>query len=486
MRGGTMIAGLFLVLLAVIPFVFVYWHEGSKRGGAPAGDPPLRPANAERRPDRGRSSDDPPSPSSTHDVATSAGSGAGHTTEPATVTTDRVDPPAPSAGAATFVGTLRLPGSKSAVSRQLMLRTSVGDRPVFTDETGHFSFVVPAEHFPVVVVDSQETSLFQADRYFDPTPAFINIEILRPTRRFNGLIQPKVVVAERFEDRRHRIRIYGTTDLQVGQGLYSYLYAGKKVVSSGVMSVEKKGLLADFDVPPRELHAGRFRFALAWKPSSGTPSEIQEVRSYLGIAEAEVLPGEIDARGFVYIGRPEEEAVQEKVIREYTRNAMLEVQVARDFMLYLGYQVRAKGEQPPASWRHIRSFIDSPKRQSVLGKYPPFAEDRSRWTTKNFRLKAWRELIDTTLPMRWQPYRAVEAFPYPDKYPTVAAQIPALFGELNRLSRLESRLIYEALGEGANPRDYLDLDFGLTDERRLCVGRINRMSREIIEQLELR
>ncbi len=477
MRCGTVIAGLLLVGLAAVPFAIVAMLE-----------------DAEEKKRQEKSVRDrkvyvtPGQPGTTRPIETP-------TTPVAPPVVTRVAPPVESVtpadpgSAVTFVGALRLPGSKRAINRQLTLTTAVGERVVFTNESGDFSFVVSSNHFPMTLSDSSAAPIYTQRSFREAQPTYLNIELLRPTRRFKGLIQPRAVSASRFADGSHRVRVFGETALEAGQSLFAYLLSSTKVVSSGLHYHSSDGVLADMLLPARNLHSGRFQFKVAWKPSSADPAMIDTVREYVGLSPADGLPGELDARGFIYIGRPEEESAQEKEIRDYCRKALVEVQSARDLILIIAWQVRAREVATTAEekedWHQEIAFVENKPRQQALAKYPPFQSSDGMWRKGGMKLRRWRKLIDEKLPERWKPLRDPSNFPYPDKYPEIAVRVPALFAELNRLTRFESRLLYEAMGESPDERDYVDSNFGPWDERRLSIGRLNRVSKELIEQLDL-
>ncbi|MFN0057061.1 MAG: hypothetical protein ACKVX7_01265 [Planctomycetota bacterium] len=372
-------------------------------------------------------------------------------------------------------GALHLARLAVADQLQLTLKTRTAERPIWTDSHGEFTFVVPADDLPFELRGSDGELVYDYSNYrADRVPRYVNLNLLADT--VEGLLKPRRVIVERFDGDAYRIVVYGGCGLAIDSLVSTYLLSGDRTVGATSKPWSADHLFGEIVLSDCSLHSGKYAVLVTWKVSSATTEQINAVEASL----PKPLPLELQARRLVYIGRPADEKVEVQRITAYVRGVLLEAQAARDMLLGLGWELREKSK-PGA-----RNPLDPARKENVgrlelLEKYPPFRFLKGIVSGQSIDLERWRQLIDKDLPARWEPFIDVENIPFPVKYPLLTAQVPLLFQHLNKLSHLESRLIYEELGQQPHRHDFVDGDWDLTTERRETLRRVDDCYQSIRE-----
>ena len=171
-----------------------------------------------------------------------------------------------------------------------------------------------------------------------------------------------------------------------------------------------------------------------------------------------------------------EEKAQQRELLGFYRAALDELEGTRDFMLVVGAQARGKRNK----------LLDDAERAARIRGNPLAKLHKGLFAGKTLRIDEWRELIDLRVPELANKYANLESIPYVAKEPHAAYHLVVLAQQIVKHAKLESRLVYDALGLGAHPGNYVaDYDFPPEVEKRHTIQKIRGVADSIRAYLEI-
>ncbi|MFQ5654438.1 MAG: hypothetical protein ACE5GW_06880 [Planctomycetota bacterium] len=370
-----------------------------------------------------------------------------------------------------LTGTLLEEPLRPSAGEVLHVESAAGRSLLVTDGEGGFHASIPRSDLPASVATEPGLSLLEIEPPATGGSAHVNLHRF-PARNGDGtLIWAQTVGVIRWEGGETRIQVRGGTRLPDGCDVILRLRsAARKTLEATITSTRGGALEGSLTLPQRGAYSGEYELALAWKPASATPEQRQAVEAF----HAAPLPGEVEERHAVLLGRRGEALAQEREIRLFFREAIEEAMASRDLLHIVGARARGKRSK----------VLRDPLRMKLVRKHPRFAVIRELGRGKNFDFARWRRLIEQELPAAWAPFRDPGRIPYPQKHPREAQHLPLLFATLEKYARLESTLVYVALGKPRDKNDFTDFEWGPETERRQTMKRLQNFIDSIEDGLE--
>ena len=279
------------------------------------------------------------------------------------------------------------------------------------------------------------------------------------------LIRPESV------DRSSLLVIPALTRAPVGSRLRIQVVGDGRTLDGGILKVTGEENLWELPLVPRQWYAGLLRVQVVWSWEAATverQNQVLEVRGDEFAGEDWVWSGTLS------VDTAAEAKRQGEKIRRWYRQLLDEVEMTRDLLLVAGAHARGKRAR----------LVRDDERYSRLLTHPlaPVLDDLGRGA--RFDERRWRRLLDEELPQRWSPWVEEGAIPWPDRYPGPARNVPLLFHTLVKYSRLESTVIYLALGKERHPNDFVaDFDWDPATERTQTLGKLRNFINAIREKL---
>lgn len=381
------------------------------------------------------------------------------------------DPQDPVGPILEFHGTLRSSGRQEMAGVEVAVHDVHGVRPVWTNTVGEFAFSVAPQNLPIRLANSGGQTLYRLERP-RVRRTLVNPSLTPPSVSGDGfaLFEARAVVFERgvgTED--CRVRVFGSTRLPPSTNVVVRLLAGgDRIVQETIFPYGGDDLIGEIEFPFDDLYSGWYKLQIAWRVFSAPSEVLDQFRARL----PEPLPGEVPEKMHlaVYLGDPDSERIQEAEIQAFYEAAIRECRVSRDLVQWVASSARGEPRKLSAG------------RAEAVRRHSLFSSVRSL-ASKSPSLKKWREFIDRDLPGLWQPYRVPGAIPFPAKYPDRKQYLLLAFDQLSKLSRLESRLLYRAIGVAPDPRDHVDFDFGVETEHQLTEQRLREFLDALVKNM---
>lgn len=366
-----------------------------------------------------------------------------------------------------YRGTLRAASKAPEAEVELTLLSGSEERPIWTDRDGDFAFVVQPDGFPVRIMNGGGDLLYYAEAAPQGHRLRLNLSRANPIPYHEGLLVGTGTSYERARGSATCVlRAYGTTRLPVDTPLVvRVLGGGDKIIEETLFDYAGTSVIGQIECNAQDLYSGWYRLRLAWRTFSADSEVLAEFKSVL----PDPMPGEVPERFRLpaYFGLREDEAAQEKQIQDFYRAAMLECALSRDLVLWIGSEVRGA------------DFEIADERAEELRRHPALVAVRGVGTRGKFRLARWRKLIDEELPTIWRLHSDPSKIPYPEKYPAWKTNLLLAYEQLAKLTRLESRLIYKAVQETPDVRDYVDFDFPVPTEHFVTKERLEEFLKQL-------
>ena len=349
------------------------------------------------------------------------------------------------------------------------------ERPVYTREDGAFSFVIKPSELPVRLRGPVAETVLLIDR--PPGELFVYLNLTLTSQEdpeYRGLIAPLAASAEQ-ELRRCRVRLYGNTRLDpaAGNRLYVRLLGGNdQTVSEGLHYVDGSQLLGEVSLSRELPYSGFYTIEIGWKPGEASAEEISRVTELLG----GVMPedGELLVRRRVYLGRTQDEELQERQIAEFYQGAIGEATGVFFLIHKLARELRGENKRIPSR------FLEDMRAHSAYAKVNLLIEN------PDFPIESWRRLMDKQLPESWGRYLDRDSIPYREKYPKMAETLKQTFRKLSMLKKLESQLYYRKMGLPLDMRDNVDSEFPAPTQWGVERGNVNKLLKTLRRDFEQR
>ena len=261
------------------------------------------------------------------------------------------------------------------------------------------------------------------------------------------------------------------TRAPVGSRLRIQVKGDGRTLDGGILKVTGEENLWQLPLVPRQWYAGLLKVEVVWSWEAAT---VERQNQVLEIRGAEFSGKDWDWSGTLSVDTSAEAKRQGEKIRRWYRQLLDEVEMTRDLLLVAGAHARGKRAK----------LVRDDERYSKLLTHPlaPVLDDLGRGS--GFDERRWRKLLDEELPQRWSPWVQEGAIPWPDRYPGPARNVPLLFHTLVKYSRLESTVIYLALGKERHPNDFVaDFDWDPATERTQTLGKLRNFINAIREKL---
>ncbi len=273
------------------------------------------------------------------------------------------------------------------------------------------------------------------------------------------------------QDQRSVLIIAAKCELAEGSRLRVQVIGDGRVLDGGILKVG--GLENTWVLPlvARQWYAGLLQVQVTWSWEAATDIRRQQMI---------VLRGEQFAgqdwlwEGVLSVDTAAESTRQGELIRRWYKAALDEVEMTRDLLLVAGAHARGKRAR----------LVRDDERMGRLLTHPlaPVLDELGRGD--EFDEKRWRKLIDEELPQSWRRWVEAGAIPWPDRYPGPARNVPLLFHTLLKYSRLESTVIYMALGKERHQNDFVaDFDWDPMTERSQTLKKLRNFIDAIREKL---
>ena len=261
------------------------------------------------------------------------------------------------------------------------------------------------------------------------------------------------------------------TKAPVGSRLRIQVVGDGRTLDGGILKVSGEDNLWQLPLVPRQWYAGLLRVEVVWSWEAATEDRQNQV---LDIRGEEFAGQDWSWSGALSVDTAAEAKRQGEKIRRWYRQLLDEVEMTRDLLLVAGAHARGKRAK----------LVRDDVRYSRMLTHPlaPVLDDLGRGS--RFDERRWRRLLDEELPQRWSPWVEEGAIPWPDRYPGPARNVPLLFHTLVKYSRLESTVIYMALGKERHPNDFVaDFDWDPATERTQTLGKLRNFINAIREKL---
>ncbi|OUU23564.1 MAG: hypothetical protein CBC13_05220 [Planctomycetia bacterium TMED53] len=272
-------------------------------------------------------------------------------------------------------------------------------------------------------------------------------------------------------EQRPLLVIPAETPLPQGSRLRVQVIGDGRILDGGILKVEGPFNTWVYPLQSRQWYAGLLKVQITWSWEAATDSRHDQI---LALRGDQFSDQDWTWDGVLSVDTAEEAQRQGELIRRWYKRALDEVEMTRDLLLVAGAHARGKRAR----------LVRDDDRMGRLLTHPlaPVLDDLGRG--ENFDEKRWRQLIDEDLPERWKPWVEEGAIPWPDRYPGPARNIPLLFHTLVKYSRLESTVIYLALGKERHRNDFVaDFDWDPATERTQTLGKLRNFINAIREKL---
>lgn len=262
------------------------------------------------------------------------------------------------------------------------------------------------------------------------------------------------------------------TRAPAGSRLRVQVVGDQRTLDGGILKVDGPEMTWVLPMVPRQWYAGLLKVQFVWSWEAATDDRREQI---LDLRGAEFVGKDWVWNGVLSVDTAAEAKRQGEEIRRWYRRALEEVEMSRDLLLVAGAHARGKRAR----------LVRDDDRYSRLLTYPLAGVLDDLGRGKGFAEKRWRQLLDEELPLRWKPWVEPQAIPWPDRYPGPARNIPLLFHTLAKYSRLESTVIYMALGKERHRNDFVaDFDWDPATERTQTLGKLRNFIDAIREKLE--
>ena len=261
------------------------------------------------------------------------------------------------------------------------------------------------------------------------------------------------------------------TKAPAGSRLRVQVVGDGRTLDGGILKVTGEDNLWHLPLVPRQWYAGLLRVEVVWSWEAATGDRQNQV---LEVRGQEFAGQDWSWSGTLSVDTAAEAKRQGDKIRRWYRQLLDEVEMTRDLLLVAGAHARGKRAK----------LVRDDVRYSRMLTHPlaPVLDDLGRGP--RFNERRWRRLLDEELPERWSPWVEEGAIPWPDRYPGPARNVPLLFHTLVKYSRLESTVIYMALGKERHPNDFVaDFDWDPATERTQTLGKLRNFINAIREKL---
>ena len=261
------------------------------------------------------------------------------------------------------------------------------------------------------------------------------------------------------------------TKAPAGSRLRVQVVGDGRTLDGGILKVTGEDNLWHLPLVPRQWYAGLLRVEVVWSWEAATGDRQNQV---LEVRGQEFAGQDWSWSGTLSVDTAAEAKRQGDKIRRWYRQLLDEVEMTRDLLLVAGAHARGKRAK----------LVRDDVRYSRMLTHPlaPVLDDLGRGA--RFNERRWRRLLDEDLPERWSPWVEEGAIPWPDRYPGPARNVPLLFHTLVKYSRLESTVIYMALGKERHPNDFVaDFDWDPATERTQTLGKLRNFINAIREKL---
>lgn len=453
-----------MVLIAIIAGALVMLVLGVPPRVPPAPVTPIAPADdlAVPRP-REPAERDPVATSSVEPIHRSSVSAAPAATESRPVERPpRIDPPATGAEEASLE---RRPGfvwsgysyQGGAAALEGLVPVSVDDAvPPRADAAGRFDLRTSGGSLALAAIGERSPRIdlpavsgqgvLAVHRYDAASPA---PSILEPVAAL--LLQPAGGPP--------RLLVCGRSTLPDDGEIAIRLIAAGHGLESTVLRVDDGFFGGELPLSPRDYHSGQYVLQFAW----GRRLATTEVPVEVGTDHLEQVDGEYRRDVAVFFGTPEDARRQETEVRAYYRAALDDLEGMRDLLLVSGAQARKKRSK----------ILDDPARVARLRSHALAPRFDELFHGKKLDLDRWRKIIDAEIPLRIRGYAEVEEIPYLTKHPQAAHNLVLLAQAVLKYAKLESTVVYEALGRKRHANDFVPShDFDPAMERDVTLERM--------------
>ncbi|MBT5737009.1 MAG: hypothetical protein HN891_07120 [Planctomycetes bacterium] len=268
-----------------------------------------------------------------------------------------------------------------------------------------------------------------------------------------------------------RLVISGTTPLPVGMRLLVKLSHQDRILDGGYEITEGESVWWNRVLVSDSWFAGCLAMSIEWDPNLLRESQRSPLESlWRGIARGEIWSWQ----GFLCIDDPQEARRQQLEISRWYAEVLEEVQACRDLLLVASAKARGKKS----------ALLRDPERADRVFEHPLAATFDLLGRGKSFDYKRWRRLLDEVLPQRWSQWSAAGRVPYPHQQPAAAKNVALLFNVLVKYSRLESTVLYEALGKPRHIHDFVaNFDWEPVTERKQTLSRLRNFIEAIRQSI---
>ncbi len=350
-------------------------------------------------------------------------------------------------------------GGGAPLAGEVPIAVEGGLSPV-ADEQGQFRLQIPAGPLglggldascPIIDLDKNGGSGLLSVHRYDPSEG--GAPLLEPISAL--LLQPKGGTP--------RLLVCGRSTLPDGAQLAVRLLAAGHGLESILLRVNDRKFAGEIPISPRDYHAGVYLLQFAWGRTLAT----REILDTLDGNAVASFDGEYQRDVGVFFGTPEEARLQEREVRDFYRGALDDLEGMRDLLLVSGAEARG---------RRSKLLKDS-ELMARLRAHPLANSTDGLFRDGKLELSRWRRLIDEQIPERVSAYTMLEEIPFGTKHPQAAHNLVMLSQHVRKYSKLESTIVYGALGLHRHQNDFVpNYDFGPETERTLTLQRIQNFA----------
>ena len=345
--------------------------------------------------------------------------------------------------------------------------------PLWADEDGRFQFAVTGRELALGVpdlggeFDAVAPRILLAKREGGALLSvhqYVGVEQGQVLPDDSRLITPQSALLAQFEGGTPpQLLVRGMAILPDRATVAVRLIAAGHVLESTLLRVRGQNFSGELPLSSRDYHAGRYQLQFAWGPGLATRSTLRA----LGDSEWALMDGELQVDQGVFFGTPEEARRQKRIIREFYRRALENLEGGRDFVQVLGARARGKRNK----------LVNDPERAARLRKHSLAPLESEIFNGRRMDKDSWRRLIDEELPEVAQPYLEVEEMPWWQSHPQAAHNLAMMAQQLLKYSKLESTLVYRHRGWKPSVSNHVqNFDFGPEVEKQQTLLRLRNYS----------
>jgi len=267
------------------------------------------------------------------------------------------------------------------------------------------------------------------------------------------------------------LAVRGRTDLPDGAELAVRVLVRGQQIESLMLRASGGEFGGVLRFASRQYHSGVYDLQFAWGPLLAT----ERTRTALAGTRWSTVREEIREDRGIFLGTPTEASEQEEEITRYFREALFALEGATDIVRLASTRARQKRNRS----------LEEPDRVARMRGSELASSYDDLFAGRRLIIDHWRELVDERIPALVAPYLDPAAMPYPTRSRRAGHNLSQVAKRVAKLAKLESILLYKALGLDPDPRNYVaGCEFPPDVERGQTLEQMQNCIQTVLEELE--